>query len=146
MAEDGYHDPEVLAIGAKLDEHFKSGPALAYAEEREAADAEAAAEHDAKVARFIELLTSAAEHVATEKAAGDLIAEADGVYTLVKHCHLCGQQNLIEFEEGEYDRFVAMRAIGARVRDAFPDKSADWCEAIISGSHAECFDAAFADD
>ena len=54
-------------------------------------------------------------------------------------CPYCRRSSLVEVDG---DRFEAWQN-GMKVQDAFPDKSADERELLMTGTHTECWDAMF---
>ena len=60
-----------------------------------------------------------------------------------KVCMLCGKPNGITVSLEGYNKW---KVGGMFVQDAFPELTADEREVLISGSHPDCFDEAFAED
>ena len=60
----------------------------------------------------------------------------------VMACPLCGGESILNTEA---DKITAWRN-GVHAQDVWPEKSIDWRETWISGSHGYCFDEAFDDD
>lgn len=61
--------------------------------------------------------------------------------TITRTCPLCSQTYTMAVDGNSYAKWEA----GAMIQDAFPYLSADEREQILSGSHGNCFDKAFAD-
>lgn len=73
---------------------------------------------------------------------GNITENPDGTVRFTTHCMLCtGPVAVDHLDPGK----VACWQAGARVQDVFPEMSASEREALVSGSHAECFGNAFAD-
>lgn len=58
-----------------------------------------------------------------------------------RRCRVCGQDSSVEVEP---ERFVAYRN-GGLVQNVWPDRSIEWREQLISGTHPDCWDRLFGD-
>jgi hypothetical protein len=76
-------------------------------------------------------------------AKGTVTTNENGTARFTATCMLCGRPaavdqldpaRLARWQDGEF------------VQDVFPDLSASEREVLVSGSHAECFEAAFPED
>jgi hypothetical protein len=76
-------------------------------------------------------------------AQGTVTRNEDGTVRFETRCMLCEQPVAVDRLDPE--AFAAWQA-GAYVQDAFPNMSASEREALVSGSHAKCFDAAFPEE
>jgi hypothetical protein len=74
---------------------------------------------------------------------GTITQNADGTVRFTAVCMLCEQPCAVDRLDPE--KLAAWQA-GGYVQDLFPERSAAEREALVSGSHAECFGQAFADD
>jgi len=63
-------------------------------------------------------------------------------------CPLCGKENIIQIPDEVALRVVAWSDKGRPgfIQDQFPELTIGQREAIISGTHGECFDAAFGEE
>jgi hypothetical protein len=78
-------------------------------------------------------------------AQGEIIPQADGTANFRTVCVLCGKPvELAGLDPDALALFLARR--GPMVQDAFPQLSASEREVLVSGSHAECFEDAFAEE
>lgn len=58
-----------------------------------------------------------------------------------RRCRVCGQDSSVEVEP---ERFAAYRN-GGLVQNVWPDRSIEWREQLISGTHPDCWDRLFGD-
>ena len=58
------------------------------------------------------------------------------------HCVFCGGESILITTASQVKQYKA----GAHAQYVWPEKSIDWREMWISGSHGYCFDKAFGDD
>lgn len=72
---------------------------------------------------------------------GTITENPDGTVRFTTHCMLCTHPVAVDRLDPEK---VARWQAGEFVQDVFPDMSASEREALVSGSHAECFAGAFA--
>lgn len=74
---------------------------------------------------------------------GTITGNPDGTVRFTTHCVLCSRPAAVD----QLDPEKVMRwQAGESVQDVFPDMSASDREALVSGSHAECFGNAFPAD
>jgi len=76
-------------------------------------------------------------------AQGTITRNEDGTVRFTATCMLCGQPCAVDRLDAEK---AARWQAGEFVQDVFPELSASEREALVSGSHAECFGAAFPAD
>ena len=61
---------------------------------------------------------------------------------VLSRCVMCGGESILIVDPQQVAKYNA----GAFVQDVWPEKSADWRETWISGSHGYCFDHVFKDE
>lgn len=58
-----------------------------------------------------------------------------------RRCRVCGEDSSVEVES---ERFAAYTN-GGLVQNVWPDRSIEWREQLISGTHPDCWDRLFGD-
>ena len=59
----------------------------------------------------------------------------------VMACPLCGGESILNTEANKITEYRG----GAHAQDVWPEKSIDWRETWISGSHGYCYDKVFSE-
>jgi hypothetical protein len=70
---------------------------------------------------------------------------SDDTYNIQRWCSICKRPSLVMSCRKESVEAWSL-GTGEYVQNAFPEKSADERETIMSGAHGKCFDAEFPDE